>query len=445
MGVRRGRCIAALVVLSTLVAVPLARAEAPSNDDRAAATAVSALAFDTDVDLSEATVEADEPDCYYWGGKSTTVQTAAPGSAAAEANPRSFGLKMSHDSPGSTTNTVWYRYTPATDERIVVDTLGSDPGQDTLLAAYVESPRWGFIEVGCSDDANGGLGSRMVVDAYAGETLLIQLGAFQGAASSAHLHIEVAPARGTISGLLTDDDTGAPIEGVCVSVIGDSTWGWVTSGPDGTYSVASDPGPVRVQFYTCMIDPGDGDSSYYPGELYDDVQDWEQATVLEVISDTDLPNIDAGLTASEWTSNRDVDFTVTSMDIEHLMPHADGVTAPVGPGLNRIVRIDIANLGSEWGFAAATVEVCPVSTPTSCYDVSDPQELYLDGGATERLTFSWNGLGTVGDVIVRASVASCSGESEFDNNVLEQRDYAVVGGLGYGASVPRTSHWNDCE
>ncbi len=67
----------------------------------------------------------------------------------------------------SSTNTVWYSYTPATDVTVAADTAGSD--YDTRLCVYYGT-RGALNEVASSDDANGTLFAALTVGLQAGTT-----------------------------------------------------------------------------------------------------------------------------------------------------------------------------------------------------------------------------------------------------------------------------------
>lgn len=126
-------------VLSVFLALPgVVLAAAPSNDDIANATPVTALPFTDQIDTSEATTAGDDPDCVGNGP------------------------------------TVWYVYTPGVDQSLVADTFGSD--YDTTLSVYTGSPG-SLSQIACNDDASG-LQSAVAFDAAAGTTYYFMVGAF---------------------------------------------------------------------------------------------------------------------------------------------------------------------------------------------------------------------------------------------------------------------------
>jgi hypothetical protein len=147
-------------------------AQTPPNDDVATPTVVG-VPDSLMQDTSEATMDAIDPEL-----------TCAPPAGA----------------------TVWFAFTPAADQRVEFNTLGSD--YDTTLSAYFAMPSID-TEVACNDDAAEGLTSRVRFDAEAGQTYLIMAGSFgEGAGGSLMLQSDIAPppielgvtidARGTV-------------------------------------------------------------------------------------------------------------------------------------------------------------------------------------------------------------------------------------------------------
>jgi hypothetical protein len=141
---RLTRRFAATAAVGALVAVLMtspAFAAPPDNDDFDAATLIPALPFTDSEDTTEATVAADDPDC--------------------------FGNDHS----------VWYEFTPSEDLTVVATTSGSD--YDTTLSAYTGT-RGSLNQVACNDDS-GGLQSRIQFGASAGTTYWLMAAAFDGA------------------------------------------------------------------------------------------------------------------------------------------------------------------------------------------------------------------------------------------------------------------------
>lgn len=98
-----------------------------------------------------------------------------------------------------------------------------------------------------------------------------------------------------IKGHVTDQD-GNPLQGIGVGVYVPAVnpWdeprntGWNTTDSNGDYDIVVRPGPYVIQFE-------DWAGSGYLGEWYDDVWNWDQATVVETALETPAENIDASL------------------------------------------------------------------------------------------------------------------------------------------------------
>jgi len=135
------RVLSAVAVSICLLSVSagIALAVPPTNDDIINATQVTSLPFTDMVDTTEASTAGDDPDCV----------GAGP--------------------------TVWYVYSPATDQNLLADTFGSD--YDTTLSAYTGSP--GDLEqIACNDDAGDDLQSAILISAESGITYYFMVGAF---------------------------------------------------------------------------------------------------------------------------------------------------------------------------------------------------------------------------------------------------------------------------
>lgn len=118
---------------------------------------------------------------------------------------------------------------------------------------------------------------------------------------------------GSISGTVTDEDTGAPVS-ICVSAEGgtDDDYAYETAYPDGqgSYTIRKlPPGQYRVRFGECVFydavpAPGGGTASSSPppvppsryvSEWYDDEELWENADLVTVVGGADSSGIDAQL------------------------------------------------------------------------------------------------------------------------------------------------------
>ncbi len=149
--------IASMSVLAALLAIlPAMPALAqPSNDNFAGPTLVNGVPFEDSVGVFDATVEPGEP-----------VEVCAP-----------------------MANTVWYALTLDQAETLLIDTTGS--GFDTVLAIWQGTDIAGLNLVKCVDDTSLGVESRALLAADAGETYLIQAGAFGAAPEGATLSISI--------------------------------------------------------------------------------------------------------------------------------------------------------------------------------------------------------------------------------------------------------------
>jgi hemolysin type calcium-binding protein len=122
-------------------AAPGASAVTPTNDRIEHAKQVQTLPYRDEIDTSDATSSASDPDC---AGK---------------------------------TRTVWYRYTASADEQIAASTFGSS--YDTNLAVYVDPPS-DKTQIACVDNSRGQVTSRVSIGTIAGETYYIRVGATGG-------------------------------------------------------------------------------------------------------------------------------------------------------------------------------------------------------------------------------------------------------------------------
>ena len=97
---------------------------------------------------------------------------------------------------------------------------------------------------------------------------------------------------GSISGTVTDEASGDPIAGICVSAQGGSYGGSDTTDSDGNYKITGlRPGDHTVYFYDC-----DGFPEDYVSEYYDDERFSNNADPVAVTSGSETQNIDAALT-----------------------------------------------------------------------------------------------------------------------------------------------------
>jgi hypothetical protein len=76
--------------------------------------------------------------------------------------------------------TVWFRYTPTSNQSVTVDTDGSTAGYDTVLTAFRGSTLSTLTEIACDDDgiAAGGASRITALSLTAGQTYYFQVGGF---------------------------------------------------------------------------------------------------------------------------------------------------------------------------------------------------------------------------------------------------------------------------
>ena len=254
---RRGAVpvVASILLLATS---GMAHAAPPTNDDFADAIAVTEpLPYTDTQDTSEATFEEGEP----------TLADLGCGFVGA---------------------TVWYSFTPSVDTIVAADTVGSD--FDTILAVWQGSDLGSLTLVGCADDTRGGLQSSVPFFAEAGVEYRIQVGGFVAQGGDLSFRVRETTA-GLIEGTVTDEDTAAPLEGICVFVI-DAVFpnggSFSTTAVDGTFRIAARPGEYIVAFFDCRRDT-------YLAEFWDGAATDADATEIVLAADAAVSGIDAAL------------------------------------------------------------------------------------------------------------------------------------------------------
>jgi hypothetical protein len=122
----------------TLLTAPAALAQ-PANDEFGNAVVIPSVPFAPPaLDTTEATTAADDPFCAGNG------------------------------------HTVWYSFTPSLDQRVEINTFGSN--YDTTMSVYTGSQA-NLDQIACNDDT-GSLQSRVRFDATAGTTYFVMAGSF---------------------------------------------------------------------------------------------------------------------------------------------------------------------------------------------------------------------------------------------------------------------------
>ena len=175
--------LATALAIAVAVALPgAAGAAAPLNDDFANASHVDtqSLPFSDTVDVTEATVEADEPqNCY------------------------------------STSHSVWYTFTPTAEVALDVTTFGS-PSIYNVLNVYERTGSGfaGLVHRGCTS-----FGGTMAFFAKAGTTYYLQVGDAFGMPGTIHVQVDRVPPPP-----FDDVANARVIPGVAGSDSGDSTY-----------------------------------------------------------------------------------------------------------------------------------------------------------------------------------------------------------------------------
>ena len=123
---------------------------APANDSFASAIIISSLPYiSTGINTEEATVE--------------------PG--------KDLPLIACNRNAGN--HSVWFRYTPTSNELIRLDTKGSQSGYDTMLGVFIyESSILSLV--GCDDDSGGNLKSSVTVVLTSGKNYYFVVSSYNG-------------------------------------------------------------------------------------------------------------------------------------------------------------------------------------------------------------------------------------------------------------------------
>jgi hypothetical protein len=147
----------------------------PPNDDFNQATVVPSIPFTVSQDVTNATVAPDDPFCL------------------------------------TRNQTVWFSFTPTQNMRIEANTFGSN--YDSTLSVYTGT-RGALTSLGCNDDSNGTLQSRVRFDAVAGATYHIMVSSlFPVTSANLTFNLVQAPPPLTIAPTVTQFGSVAPTTG----------------------------------------------------------------------------------------------------------------------------------------------------------------------------------------------------------------------------------------
>lgn len=258
---RVGAMCAVLVLLASLlvtVAPSPAGAAPPPNDDWTAATSLGSVPASTSGTSVDATAELDEP---------------------------------AHGS-GGPFSSVWWSFTPASDDIFTVDTCGS--AFDTVLAVYVGPSLDSLTQIGASDD-DCGLQSSVTFDGTAGSPYWIAVDGVSGATGAIDLALDLGTPTG-LRGTVTDRGS-TPLSGVTVTA---------TAAGEPPATTTTD---VSGEYQFVDLAPGDWTVHFDPAaphvaEYHDDAHSPDLATPVPVSAAGMSTGVDASL-GSTCTSVQD--------------------------------------------------------------------------------------------------------------------------------------------
>ena len=252
LGSKWARALVVLTGTAALLALPStgeAVGPPPANDNFANAAAIESLPFAQTADNTLATAEPGEPH-----GCSGSV--------------------------GLPAHTVWYRYQPAADTTLVLDTRGTD-FQTTAIGVYTGASVDKLTPVKCLSSASAP-NQRLAVPMTAGNVYAIQVGS-QSAGITGRLRLN-AYIGGGLAGAVLDED-GRPAE-ACVNVL-DADERLVAGEfgtSEGVFEAADLPaGVYRVRTESCYAyDPDFAETAEVPVEVVAGAVTQVQVTVTHL-------------------------------------------------------------------------------------------------------------------------------------------------------------------
>jgi len=350
---------------------------------------------------------------------------------------------------GSSSGTpdVWYRYTATATESVSFDTFGSS--FDTVLSLHSGCPTdGGSIELACNDDAQGTLDSQVVLSMTAGDEVWVRVSGF--GFSTGRFDLTIGSTSG-IDGTITRNDTDAPVLGATVRLYGQggNYLGETTTVSDGTYAF---DGLGAGTYYLLALADG-----MIP-ELYDDVPcpsyeycypeyDGTPITVSSgVTSGIDLALTPGGTITGEVTDASTGDpldayvafYSATGSFLDSVYTGADGVYEFSGlPPGKYYVRASDGGYLPELYDDISCVNGCAVTTGT--------QVGVLAGATTSGIDFVLDRLGKITGTLMEEGTGDPIGGQQvliYDaTGYYEGLVYTQSGGTYEYSSLPAGSYF----
>lgn len=220
------------------------------------------------------------------------------------------------------------------------------------------------------------------------------------------------------------DDAGRGLESMCVEAFDQDSvsGGFAVTYWEGRYAIGQlPPGTYKVGFFDC----GSGD---YLAEWWNDKTSFSDADAIEVTEGATISGIDAVLAKRPRP-----DFAVTGLRVSNVPLRTDAGPLP-GPGLQRRIDVEVANLGNATSWGLATLSVWTVTKTDGARRNVAHESFSLDPGGKTKRSFDWDAIGQLGDVDVYASLC-VPDDPNPTNDAARVRWYAVAGGTGVGFTV----------
>ncbi|MFN2615438.1 MAG: carboxypeptidase-like regulatory domain-containing protein [Actinomycetota bacterium] len=236
----------------------------------------------------------------------------------------------------------------------------------------------------------------------------------------------IMPPVSHITGTVTDTE-GVTLGGVCVNAY-DTSFDWLasaTTDTDGTYSVAVPSGDYKIDFQDCS--DGTLVEQWFRGK-----PDFESADIVSVGTGETTSGVDAAMDGGG--SSAAYDIALADLSVENVPLRTDN--GPLAsPGYLRKVHVTIENDGTEMPTADPEIYIsaCTV-TDHRCTVVADEPLTSPRPGKSRDASYTWNGIGMVGDVTISAYVLA-SPDDDASNDYRSIDHYVLVGGSGFGVTL----------